>query len=104
MKATTRRIMKLGRIVDSYLKSFPEFERFYWIDEGVLRSGLKLLQALAKRNGHLWESYAPSTEIAHGGLHTAVELRDIIKQAETFAEAEHSAKQIYLNYAHDCIS
>ena len=101
MEPTVRRIMKLGRIVDAHIHSFPEWENLIGISETTLRSGVTLLKALAQRNGRQWEYFNPNKDIAHVGLHQAVDLREILKNANTFAEAEEIAKLKYVQEMHE---
>lgn len=96
MEATVRRIMKLGRIVDAHIHSFPQWANLICIDEVVLRSGITALKGIAKQHECAWESFQPSELIAHAGVHNAIILRDIIKNAATFEEAVEAAKSWYV--------
>lgn len=96
MEATVRRIMKLGRIVDAHLHSFPQWANLICIDEGVLRSGITALKGIAEKSGCPWESFQPHESIAHAGVHNAARLRDVIKNAATFEEAVEEAKSQYI--------
>lgn len=100
MEATVRRIMKLGRIVDAHIHSFPRWANLICIDEIVLRSGITALKGIAKRSGCDWEVFQPAESIAHAGVHNAAKLRDIIKNAATFEQAVETAKSWYVQSMH----
>lgn len=101
MEATVRRIMKLGRIVDAHIHSFPQWANLISVDEVVLRSGITTLKSIAKQNGRQWEFFQPDENIAHAGVHNAARLRNIIQNAATFEEAVEDAKAVYVQEMHE---
>ena len=103
MEVTVRRVMRVGREVNAYLRTIPEVSRFIPADEEVLLDGVHIVNRFAKKAGTDLQSYTPDRDIAHGGFYQALEIRDIIKESNTIKEAIEAAKQYYEKAFRECL-